>query len=173
MSSDTLTVLCRAWLGTIPVAGSALLNSALDWVGLTCVIQLLSCVWLLLTHRLWHARLPCASPSPVACSNSCPSSQWRHPTISSSVIPFSPCLQSFPVSGSFPVSQLFTTGGQSTGALASASVLPVNIQGWFPLGLTALFSLLSKGLSVCQSSWSLLFFTRKKIWPQVRRHLLL
>ena len=82
------------------------------------------------------------SPSPKPCSNSCSLSQWCHPTILSSVIPFS-CLQSFPASGYFPVSQLFTTGGQSTGA--SASVLPV--QGWFPLGLTGLISLQSKGLS--------------------------
>ena len=98
-------------------------------------------------HGLQHARLPYPSPAPGACSNSCPSSRWYHPTISSSVVPFSSCLQSFPASGSFPVSQFFTSGGQSIGALASASVLPVNIQDWFPLGLTALISLLSEGLS--------------------------
>ena len=85
--------------------------------------------------------------TPGACSNSCPLSWWCHPTISSSVIPFSTCLQSFPASGSFPVSRLFTPGGHSTGASALASVLPVNIQDWFPLGLTGLISLLSKGLS--------------------------
>ena len=96
-------------------------------------------------HGLQHIRFPCPSPSPEACSNSCPLSQWCHPTISSSVIPFSFCLQSFPTSGSFLMSQLFTTGSQSIGA--AASVLPMNIQGWFPLGLTGLFSLLSKGLS--------------------------
>ena len=96
-------------------------------------------------HGLQHARLPCLSPIPKACSNSCPSSWWCHPTISSSVIPFSSCTQSFPASGSFPMSQLFTSGSQSIGA--SASVLPVNIQGWFPLGLTGLISLNSKGLS--------------------------
>ena len=77
----------------------------------------------------------------------CPLSQWCHPTISSSVIPFSSCLQSFPASGSFPVSQFFESGGHSIEASASASVLPVNIQGWFPLGLTGLISLLSKGIS--------------------------
>ena len=77
----------------------------------------------------------------------CPLSQWCHPTISSSVIPFSSCLQSFPASGSFPVSQFFVSGGQSIGASASVSVLPVNIQDWFPLGLTDLISLLSKTLS--------------------------
>ena len=83
-------------------------------------------------HGLQHTRLPCPSASPEACSNSCPLSRWCHPTISSSVVPFSPCLLSFPASGSFPVSQLFASGGQSIGA--SASVLPVKIQGWFPLG---------------------------------------
>ena len=97
-------------------------------------------------HGLQHTRLPCSSPTPKACSNSCPSTWWCHPTISSSVIPFSSCLQSFPASGSFPVSQLFISGGQSTGASASASVLPMNIQGWFPLELTGLISLRSKGL---------------------------
>ena len=86
-------------------------------------------------HRLHHARLSCPSPSPRVCSNLCPLSQWCHLTILSSFIPFS-CLQSFPASGSFPVSWLFSSGGQSIGVSASASVLPVNIQGWFPLGLT-------------------------------------
>ena len=104
-----------------------------------------------LTHcgmqRLQHVRLPCPSPTPGACSNSCPLSWWCHPTISSSVIPFFSCLQSFPASGSYPMSQFFTSGGQSIGASASASVLPMNIQDWFPLGLTSLISLQSKGLS--------------------------
>ena len=80
-------------------------------------------------HGLQHTRLPCPSSS-GACSNSCPLSQWYHPTISSSVIPFSSCLQSFPASGSFPVTQFFTSGGQSIGVSASVSVLPINIQGW-------------------------------------------
>ena len=79
-----------------------------------------------------HTRLPCPSPSPRVCSNSRPLSRWCHPTISFSVVPFSSCLQSFPAPGSFPTSQLFTSGGQSIGASASASVLPVNIQCWFP-----------------------------------------
>ena len=87
-------------------------------------------------HGLQRARLPCPSPSPRSCSNSCPSSQWCHPTISSSVIPFASCLHSFPASGSFLMSQLLASGGQSIGVSASASVLPMNIQGWFPLGLT-------------------------------------
>ena len=98
-------------------------------------------------HWLQHARLPCSSQSPGAYSNSCPLSQWCHPTISSSVISFSSCLKSFPAPGSFPGSQFFTIGGQSIGASVSASGLPMNIQGWFPLGLTGLISMQSKGLS--------------------------
>ena len=103
-------------------------------------------------HRLQHARLPCPSPTPGACSNSCTSSRWCHPTISSSVIPFSPCLQSFPASGSFSMSQFFTSGDQIIGVSASASVFPMNIQDWFPLGLTDLISLQSKVLSRVFSS---------------------
>ena len=99
------------------------------------------------SHGLHHTRLPCPSPTPGAYSNSCPSSQWCHPAISSSVVPFSSCLQSFPESGSFPMSQFFTSGSQSIGVSASASVLPMNIQDWFPLGLTGWISLQSKGLS--------------------------
>ena len=95
-----------------------------------------------------HARLPCPSPTPEACSSSCPLCWWYHPTFSSSVVPFSSCLQTFPASGSFPKSQFFTSDGQSTGASASASVFPVNIQGWFPFsGLTGLISLQCKKLS--------------------------
>ena len=88
--------------------------------------------------------MPASSPSPRACPNSCPSSQWCHPTISSSVVPLSSCLQSFPASESLPMSQFFRSGGQSIGASASASVLPMNIQDLFPLGLTSLISLQSK-----------------------------
>ena len=98
-------------------------------------------------HGLQHARRPCPSVSPRACSNSCTLSQWCHPTTSSSVVPFSSCLQSFPASGSFLMSQFLTSGGQSTGASASASVLPMNIQNWSPLGWTGWISLQSKGLS--------------------------
>ena len=101
----------------------------------------------LLSHGMQHARIPRPSPTPRVYSNSCPSSRWCHPTISSSVVPFSSCLQSFPASGSFPRSQFFTSGSQSIGASASASVLPVNIQDWFPLGWTGWISLQSKGLS--------------------------
>ena len=99
-------------------------------------------------HGLQHARLPCPSPTPGASSNSCPSSQWCHPTISSSFIPFSSCLQSFPVSGSFPVSQFFPSGGQSIGVSSSTSVLLINIQDRFPLGWTGWISLQSKASQV-------------------------
>ena len=98
-------------------------------------------------HELQHARPPYPSLTPGVHSNSCPWSWWCHPIISSSVVPFSSYLHSFPASGSFPVSQFFPSGGQSIRASASASVLPMTIQGWFPLGLTGLISLLSKGLS--------------------------
>ena len=98
-------------------------------------------------HEPQHARPPCPSPTPGACTNSRPLSRWCHPTISSSVTPFSSCPQSSPASGSFAMSQLFASGGQTIGASASTSVLPMNIQDWFPIGLTGLISLLSKGLS--------------------------
>ena len=117
------------------------------------------------SHSLWprglqHTRPPCPSTTPEACSNSCSLSQWCHPTISSSVIPFSSCLQSFPASGSFPMSQFFPLCSQSTGVSASASVLPMNIQDWFPLGLIGLISLQSKGLS------SLRVFSSTTVWKQ-------
>ena len=98
-------------------------------------------------HGLQHARLPCPSPTPGAYSNSCSSSQWCHPTISSSVVLFSFHLQSIPASGSIPMCQFFASGGQSIGVSASAQVLPMNIQDWFLLGLTGWISLQSKGLS--------------------------
>ena len=114
------------------------------------VLSLLSCS--VMSNSLWpyglqHTRLLCPPLSPRVCSNSCPLSWWCHPTISSFATPFSFCLQSFPASRSFPMSQLFASGGWSIGASTSVSVLPVNIQGWFPLGLTSLISLQSKGLS--------------------------
>ena len=99
------------------------------------------------SHGLQHARPPCLSPTPGVYSNSCPLSWWCHPAISYSVIPFSSCLQSFPASGSFQMSQLCASGGQSIGVSASASVLPMNIQDWLHLGWTGLISLQSKGLS--------------------------
>ena len=98
-------------------------------------------------HGLQHARPPCPSPTPGVHPNPCPLSQWCHPTISSSVIPFSSCPQSFPASGSFPMSQLFESGGQSIGVSALASVLPMNTQDWSPLGWTGWISFQSKGLS--------------------------
>ena len=105
-------------------------------------------------HELQHVRPPCPSPTPGVYSNSCPLSQWCHPTISSSVNPFSSHLQSFPASGSFQISQYFASGGQSTGVSASTSVLPMNIQDWFPLGRTGWISLQSKGLSRVSSNIS-------------------
>ena len=97
-------------------------------------------------HGLQHTRVPCPSPTPGVYSNSCPLSRWCHTTISSSLVPFSSCLQSFPASGSFPMSQFFVSGGQIIGVSASASVLPMNIPDWFPLGWTGWTSLLSKWL---------------------------
>ena len=99
-------------------------------------------------HELQHTRPPCPSPTPRVYPNPCPSSWWCHPAISSSVIPFSSCPQSLPASGSFPMSQLFASGGQSIGVSASASVLPMNTQDWSPLGWTGWISLQSKGLTL-------------------------
>ena len=122
-------------------------------------------------HGLQHTRLPCPSPSPRAHSNSCPLSWWCHPTVSSSVVPFPSHLQSFPASGSFPVSQLFVSGGESIGASASASVLPVNIQDWFPLGWTGVISLQSKGLSRVLSNTTVqkhqFFSTQPSLWSNI------
>ena len=112
-------------------------------------------------HEPQHARLPCPSPTPRAYPNLCPLSHWYHPTISSSVVPFSSCLQSFPASGSLQMRQFFASGGQSIGVSASSSVLPMNIQAWFLLGLTGWISFLSKGLSRVFSSttvWRHQFF---------------
>ena len=103
-------------------------------------------------HGLQHARLPCPSPTPGACLNSCPSSRWCHPAITSFVVPFSSCLQSLPASGSSQLNQFFASGGQSIGVSASASVLPMDIQDWFPWGLTCSISLQSKELSAVFSN---------------------
>ena len=110
------------------------------------VVQLLVMSNSLQSHKLQHSRLPCPSLFPRDCTNSCPLSQWCQTTISSSVFPFSSCPQSFPKSGSFSTSQLFASGSQSIRASVSASVLPMSIQNWFPLGWTGLTSLQSKGL---------------------------
>ena len=120
------------------------------------------------SYGLQHPRLSCLSPSPGACSNSCPLNWWCHPTISFSVVPFSSGLQSFPASGSFLMSWLFISGGQSIEPSASASIFPMNIQGWFPLGLTVLISLLSKGFSRVFSSTMIqkhqFFGTQPSLW---------
>ena len=119
-------------------------------------------------HGLQHVRLLCPSPSSRACSNSGPLSQWCHPTISSSAIPFSSCLQSFPASGSFQMSQFFVSGGENIRASASESVFPMNIHDWFTLGLTGLISLLSKGLSRVSSNTTVqkhqFFSTQLSLW---------
>ena len=123
------------------------------------------------THGLQHTRLPCPSLYPGDCSNSCPLSQWCHPTISSSVAPLS-CLRSFPRSESLPVSQLFASGGQIIGVSASAPALTKNIQGWFPLGLTGLISLLSMGLSrvfFSTTVWNHQFFFMVPTCPVLKK----
>ena len=125
-------------------------------------------------HGLQHARLPCPSPTARVYSNSCPLSWWCHPTISSSVVPFSSCLQSFPASGFFPKSQFFTSGSQSIGASASASVLPMNTQDWSPLGWTGWISLQSKGLSRVYFNITVqkpqFFSTQPSLWSNSQIH---
>ena len=119
-------------------------------------------------HELQHAWLPCPSPTPGACSNSYPLSRCCHPIISPFVVPFSSCPQSFPESGSSPMSQFFASGDQSIRASASASVLSMNVQGWFPLGLTGLISLQSNGLSRVLSNTTVqmiqIFDTQLSLW---------
>ena len=147
-----------AWQATVHrVANSQTRLSNFTFLFLSCSLFLFSnqvvshSLWL---HGLQHTRLLCPPLSPGVCPSSCPLNQWCHPTISSSVTLLS-CPQSFPASGSFPMSQLFTSGGQSIRASASVSVLPMNIQGWFPLGLSGLISLQSKGLQESSSHHSL------------------
>ena len=128
-------------------------------------------LWL---HGLQHSRFLCPPLSPGVCSNSCPLSWWCHPTISSSVIPFFSCPQSFPALGSFPVSQFFASGGQNIEASVSVSVFPMNIQGWFPLGLTGLISLLFKELSRVFSSTTVrkhqFFGAQPSLWSNSHIH---
>ena len=125
-------------------------------------------------HEPQHSRPPCPSPTPGALSNSCPLSQWCHPTISSSVVPFSSCPQSFSASGSFQMSQLFASGGQSIGVSASASVLPMNTQDRSPLGWTGWISLQSKGLSRVFSNTTVqkyqFFCTQVSLWSNSHIH---
>ena len=121
------------------VRGRGITVSYLGSKSIIVVVQSLSRVWLW-PYELQHTRLPCPSPSPRVCSNSCPLRPWYHTTVSSSVVPFSSCSPSFLASGSFPMSRLFASGGQSISTSVLASVLPMNIQDWFPLGLTGLIS---------------------------------
>ena len=125
-------------------------------------------------HGLQHARLPCPSPPTRACSTSWPASRWCHPTVSFSVIPFSYCLQYFPASGPFLKRQFFASGGQSTGASVSATVIPMNIQEWFCLGLTGWISLQSKGLSRVFSNTTVqkhhFFGTPLSLWSNSHFH---
>ena len=125
-------------------------------------------------HGLQHARLPCPSPTPGVYPNSCPLSWWCHPTISLSVIPFPSCLQSFPASGSFQMSQLFTSGGQSIGVSASTSVLLINTQDWSPLEWTGWISLQSRGLSRVFSNTTVqkhqFFSTQLSLWSNSHIH---
>ena len=124
-------------------------------------------------YGLQDTRIPCLSLSPRVCSNSCPLNQWCYPIISSSVTPFSSCPPSFPASGSFPRSWLFASGGQSIGASASASVLPMNTQCWFPLELTVLISLLSKGLkSLLQHNSKTSILWCSALWSNIHTWLL-
>ena len=132
--------------GRLQSMGFAKSQTWLKWLQFSSIQSLMSNS-LKTPWTLQYARLPCPSQASGACSNSCPSSQWCHPTISSSVVPFSSCPQSLPASGSFQMSHFFTSGGQSIVASASASVLPMNIQDWFPLGWTGWSSLWFKGLS--------------------------
>ena len=131
-------------------------------------VQSLSRVRLLRPHESQHTRPPCPSPTPRVRPNPCPLSRWYHPTLSSSVVPFSSCPQSFPASGSFQISQLFTSGGQSIGVSTSVSVLPMNIQGWFSLELTGRISLQSKELSRVFSNTTVqkhrFFSARLSLW---------
>ena len=137
MSFSPLTHLARSSFCFSSLASPRILISQFSCSVMSCSLH---------PTGLQHARLPCPSPAPGACSNSCTSSQRCYPTISSSVVPFFSCLQSFPASGSFKMSQFFTPGGQSIGVSASAWVLSMDIQDWFPLGLTGWISLQSKGL---------------------------
>ena len=140
------------------------------WMNIICSVQFSLSVMSdsLRPHRLQHVGPPYPLPTPGVYSNSCPLSQWCHPTTSSSVVPFCSSLQSFPASGSFSMSQLFASGGQSIGVSASASVLPMNIQVWFPLGWTAWISLQSKGLSRVFSNTTVqkyqFFGTQPSLW---------
>ena len=153
-----------AW--NIPLVSLIFLKTSL------VIVRSISRVWLFVTHERLDGRPPCPSPFPGIGSNLCPWSQWCYSTIWFSVVSFSSCLQFFPTSWSFPVSQLFASGGQSFGA--SASVLPVNIQDWFPLELTGLISLQSKGISRVFSNTTVqehqFFGSQLSLWPNSPIH---
>ena len=162
--NNTIYLLLLLWLGyrCSFLVGENIHNLSLE-VSCCCSVAVSDYLW---PHKLQYARLPCPSLSPNVCSKSCPSSQWCHPTTSSSVNPFS-CPQSFPASQSFPVSQLFTSNGQSIRASALAPVLPMNVQGWFPLGFISLISLTSKGLSRVFSSTTVQKHEFFSSWPSL------
>ena len=157
-----------SWISFLPP------SLCLESTRIFVVVQSLSCVWLFVIPWTAGRHAFYSSLSPGVCSNSCPLSCWCHPAISSSIILFSSCPQSFPASGSFPVSQLFASVGQSIGVSASVSVPPMNIQDWFPLVLTDLISLLSKGLSRVFSStriWQHQFFgVQPSLWSNSHMH---
>ena len=142
-SSCPMSWWCHSIISSFVIHFSSWLQSFPASVQFSCSVVSDS-LW---PHGLQHARPPCPSPTPGVYSNSCPLSQWCYPTVSSSVIPFSSCLQFFPASRSFPMSQFFISGGQSIGVSAWASVLPRNIQDWSPLEWTGWISLQSKGLT--------------------------
>ena len=150
-----------------------------DWATKHTHTHTHTCACSVMSNSLWppepqHASPPGPSPAPGVYSNSCPLSQWCHPSISSSAVLFSSCLQSFPASGSFPMSQLFTSGGQTIGVSASRTVLPMNIQDWFPLGWTGWISLQSTGLSRALSSMTVqkhqFFGTQLSLWSSSYIH---
>ena len=158
------------WTSMYQCMFSVLLSSNFRWtIQFRCLVMSSS----LQLHESQNARPRCPSPTPGIHPNPCPSSQWCHPAIKSSVVPFSSCPQSLPASESFPVSQLFSSGGQSIGALAS--VLPMNIHDWFPLGWTGLISLLSKGLSTVFSSTTVqkheFFGAQPSLWSSFHAHI--
>ena len=149
LSPQKKTGCCQAWKGSARYSSTTNSHNSQLLHGYFSSVQfshsaVSDSLW---PNELQHARPPSPSPIPRVYPNSCPLSWWCHPTISSSVVPFSSCPQSFPTSGSFPMSQLFTSGGQNIGVSASTSVLPVNTQDWSPLGWTGWISLQSKGLS--------------------------
>ena len=158
-----------------PALAGCFFTTSAPWEALSSVQFSLSVIsYTLWPQGLQHARLPCPSPTPEAYSNSCPSSRWCHPNISSSVDPFSSHPQSFPASGSFQMNQFFASHGQSIRVSASASVLPMNIQDWFPLELTGLISLQSKGLSRVFSNITVQkhqsFGTHTSLWSNSHIH---